>query len=1520
MLDDQSQVVRGFEVKLKIEGVNPGTLTATTDSSGVATFSYVGEHEGSDTVTATAALLTSNKANVSWISADSIAPVTTASLSPEKPDGQDGKYASPVTVSLSASDNDTGVAVTEYRVNGGTWKNYTGPFSIGTDGTYSVEYRSKDNTGNEETVKSISFTILYPVENPDTEAPATTATINPTQPDGKEGWYISSPVKVTLSASDDMSGVKATLFSLDGGDWKDYSSPVSISDEGQHNFEYRSTDYKGNQETVKSISFRIDTNKPNLSSTLNPAFPDGENGWYVSPVIQTVSVSDGGSGLSHTDYRIDNGDWQAYSNSIKFDTDGTYKVDVRAEDLAGNLNSLQTVTVKLDRVKPLTTAVVNPSTPNGADGDYASDVSITLTASDGDSKGSGLAKTEYRLDDAIWKSYDGSPIIVSSTGSHKVEYRSVDKAGNIEDTKSVSFVIDKAKAPQVFFNPQTGGRNVSLLESGATVIATSSSYDGFHTPQAMLDFSSASLYPWATSSLTNQYVKFALAGNKTYLIDKVQLMPRIDYANQRVKDFEIAVSTTTPDNSAFTTVLKATAADNGKLQDFILEKPVMAKYIMYRPLNTQGSSTVISTQQLKVNTGQEGGKTVHFDNLTSVDPEATIVSWNWDFGDKNTSTEQSPTHTYGAPGTYKVTLTATDSKGKTGTFSLNQTVFEPAVADFTFDPVTINEGQSVTFTDTSVQPNGGSEVQRTWNWGDNTPEIVKDGATSSASVAHTFKDNGTYMVNLLILDDKGQDARQQKPVTVNNLPPTVTVTGKQYVKSAQSISFNPTIKDPGGDAVTCKWDFGDNTGSNQCSASHIYPTLGDGAEDKNYTAKLTVTDKDGASVTITTDVVVYSPYINTGSAITDSDLYFSRYCAADNVRKLQFTYDGNVGFSLTSPQPVSKVGYADGLIFAPDGDLLSGGGSYVYKINRETGESIKQPAGATAYHLMLDKSGKKLWAAGIPGSLIEFPLDPVFGPGTVHSISGDENAVTSVAFDAAGNAFYTNSRADGYGTFGKIDLTTFKTTRLLSNVQAAHGMFFDSYTGHLILDGGNQLLQFDPVTEKVVSVYTSPVGVTFDQGAADGKGHILVASNSGHLLFLDYSKSKEVGNPHNFTATPYVESCMDDVAPLSGFGSVPPTSIELTPSVADHTVGDTTEMKALVKDAKGHVVAGYPVNLKVTGANAGTYTVLSNADGIATFSYKGTNGGEDTAVATAGKAISASAKAKWKYPAAAVKLTPASATQIIGEEHQLKATVLDSNDAPKTGVTVKLEITGENPSILTGMTDSNGEVSFSYKGEKAGTDTLTAKVTEGTKVIASDPAAVTWKLRDVAPPVTTAVANAVDGPSGGWYHSAVTVSLTASDDVSGVKSIEYRIPGGEWNLYTAPLSLTENGIYTYEYRSTDNEGNVETAKTIIVNLDKAAPVTLYHLDPIYSKNKLGQTYISGFNVSLRASDTGGSGVDKTYYRINGSSWQTYNGSFIVTAGVTHTVEYYTIDKAGNVEGPTNKMDFDRGVFTGAGKY
>ncbi|MEV1290360.1 ThuA domain-containing protein [Micromonospora sp. NPDC049679] len=95
-----------------------------------------------------------------------------------------------------------------------------------------------------------------------------------------------------------------------------------------------------------------------------------------------------------------------------------------------------------DATAPVTTAKVDGT---GTGGWHTGPATVTLTAAD-NTGGSGVAGTEYQLDDATdWSAYT-EPIVVSGDGAHRVRFRSTDKAGNVEATKTVDVRID-ATAP-----------------------------------------------------------------------------------------------------------------------------------------------------------------------------------------------------------------------------------------------------------------------------------------------------------------------------------------------------------------------------------------------------------------------------------------------------------------------------------------------------------------------------------------------------------------------------------------------------------------------------------------------------------------------------------------------------------------------------------------------------------------------------------------------------------------------------------------------------------------------------------------------------------------------------------------------------------------------------------------------------------------------------------------------------------------------------------------------------------------
>jgi PKD repeat protein len=124
---------------------------------------------------------------------------------------------------------------------------------------------------------------------------------------------------------------------------------------------------------------------------------------------------------------------------------------------------------------------------------------------------------------------------------------------------------------------------------------------------------------------------------------------------------------------------------------------------------------------------------------------ASVISWDWDFGDGNSSSLQNPSHTYTAAGTYYVCLTITDSCGP-DTHCDSVAVCEVPVAQFS----AVNSGPGIAdFTDQSTGATS-------WAW------TFGDGATSNLqNPSHTYLNTGTYLVCLTVTNACGTDSSCQ---------------------------------------------------------------------------------------------------------------------------------------------------------------------------------------------------------------------------------------------------------------------------------------------------------------------------------------------------------------------------------------------------------------------------------------------------------------------------------------------------------------------------------------------------------------------------------------------------------------------------------------------------------------------------------------------------------------------------------------------------------------------------------------
>ena len=165
--------------------------------------------------------------------------------------------------------------------------------------------------------------------------------------------------------------------------------------------------------------------------------------------------------------------------------------------------------------------------------------------------------------------------------------------------------------------------------------------------------------------------------------------------------------------------------------------------------------------------------------------------------------------------------------------------------------------------------------------------------------------------------------------------------------------------------------------------------------------------------------------------------------------------------------------------------------------------------------------------------------------------------------------------------------------------------------------------------------------------------------------------------------------------------------------------------------------------------------------------------------------------------------------------------------------------------------------------------------------------------------------------STGWYSSAVSVSLSATDNPagSGIMEIVYTTDGSTPTLSNGTVyggTFSVPATTTIEYRAYDNAGNAEPPNIAFLHVDSTAPISSISCN----SSACGSNYYNGpVSVSLAATDNpAGSGVMEIVYTTDGSApslsnGTVYGGAFSVPA--TTTIEYRAYDNAGNVEIPNS---------------
>lgn len=240
---------------------------------------------------------------------------------------------------------------------------------------------------------------------------------------------------------------------------------------------------------------------------------------------------------------------------------------------------------------------------------------------------------------------------------------------------------------------------------------------------------------------------------------------------------------------------------------------------------------------------------VAFDASTSTDPDGTIASYKWDFGDGVVS-NVGPTasHTYAAGGTYQVKLTVTDDRGTTATVTQPVTVQAANVLPTAAFDATMTH--MIVAVDASASTDSdGTLATYSWTFGDGT---VASGVTAS----HAYATPGDYTVTLTVTDDRGGSATASKPVTAAlapNVPPTAALSATIENLSA---TFDASASaDSDGHIVSYAWNFGDAVTKTTTTptTTHDYATAG------TFTVSVTVTDDRGGVATASKQLTAVEP-------------------------------------------------------------------------------------------------------------------------------------------------------------------------------------------------------------------------------------------------------------------------------------------------------------------------------------------------------------------------------------------------------------------------------------------------------------------------------------------------------------------------------------------------------------------------------------------------------------------------------------------------------------------------------------
>ncbi len=266
------------------------------------------------------------------------------------------------------------------------------------------------------------------------------------------------------------------------------------------------------------------------------------------------------------------------------------------------------------------------------------------------------------------------------------------------------------------------------------------------------------------------------------------------------------------------------------------------------------------------------GDTVQF-TATASDPDGTIASYAWAFGDgiQLMTTAATVTHAYASGGTYTATVTVSDNHGLTATATVSVSIAAPNQAptvSVNASPTNANTGETVQFTATASDADG-TIASYAWTFG--------DGATATgAAPSHAYGTAGSYTATVTVTDNEGATGTTMVTITVQDAVPIVSASATPSTANlGETVTFTATASVAGGTIVSYAWTFGDGASGTGATVTHAYASPGTMAATVTVTSDLPTT----ATASVTVEVQNQAPTVSLGanptSALTGETITFT---------------------------------------------------------------------------------------------------------------------------------------------------------------------------------------------------------------------------------------------------------------------------------------------------------------------------------------------------------------------------------------------------------------------------------------------------------------------------------------------------------------------------------------------------------------------------------------------------------------------------------------------------------------------